>query len=99
MEDVRKVFEAQRGWARGALEERAGEFRGTGVPTLARVEVGVPHQRIVQVAQEVGAELIVIGTRGLSGLERFLLGSTADRVVRTAPCPVVTVREAKKGVS
>jgi nucleotide-binding universal stress UspA family protein len=45
------------------------------------------------VATDEGVDYIVIGTEGRGGLERALLGSVADRVVRTAPCPVVTVRQ------
>jgi nucleotide-binding universal stress UspA family protein len=92
--EVRKVFDAQREWASRALEERAAEMRGGGTPTLARVVVGAPHQAIVEVAKEIGAELIVMGTHGRGTIERFFLGSVADRVVRSAPCAVVTVREA-----
>lgn len=92
--EVRKVFEAQREWATHALEERAAETRGAGIPTLARVVVGTPHQAIVEIAKDVRAELIVMGTHGRGGIERFFLGSVADRVIRSAPCPVLTVREA-----
>jgi nucleotide-binding universal stress UspA family protein len=54
---------------------------------------GVPHQEIVALARDERADLIVIGTHGRGGINRALLGSVADRVVRLAPCPVLTVRE------
>jgi nucleotide-binding universal stress UspA family protein len=56
--------------------------------------VGEPAERIVAKAREVGADLIVLGTHGRGGIERILLGSTAERVAATAPCPVLTVRSA-----
>ncbi|MBI2877202.1 MAG: universal stress protein [Candidatus Tectomicrobia bacterium] len=56
------------------------------------VRQGVPYEEILKVAQEVEASLIVICTRGLTGLEHLILGSTAERVVRMAECPVMTVR-------
>ncbi|MFW6050154.1 MAG: universal stress protein [Myxococcota bacterium] len=54
---------------------------------------GTPHEEIVRRAREDGAEMIVVGTHGRSGLEHLLLGSVAERVVRTAPIPVLTVRK------
>jgi nucleotide-binding universal stress UspA family protein len=54
--------------------------------------VGVPWQEIVRLAVEEHADMIVMGTQGRTGLERLLLGSVAERVIRQAPCPVVTVR-------
>ncbi len=57
------------------------------------VRVGTPYHEIVQVAQETKADLIVIATHGYTGIRHVLLGSTAERVVRHAPCPVLTVRE------
>lgn len=95
MREVRRVFEAQREWAQQTLEERAAEIRGAGVATVVRLAVGAPHDEIVAAAQDEGADLIVIGTHGRGGLERFFLGSVTDRVIRTAPCPVLTVRETK----
>jgi nucleotide-binding universal stress UspA family protein len=53
---------------------------------------GVPHEEIVNKATESGAELIVLGTHGRKGLDHLLFGSTAERVVRNASCPVLTVR-------
>ena len=95
MREVKAVYEAQRKWATEALEARAAAIRPQGPPTRWRLERGVPHEEIVSVATADGADLIVMGTRGLSGLERFFLGSVADRVIRTAPCPVLTVRGPK----
>jgi nucleotide-binding universal stress UspA family protein len=91
--EIRRVFEAQRQWARERLEERATGCRGAGVPTLALVLSGVPHQAIVNVAETEAADLIVMGTHGRGGFARWFMGSVADRVVRTAMCPVMTVRE------
>lgn len=53
---------------------------------------GVPCEEILSKAEALGASLIVIGTHGRSGLDRLLFGSTAERVVRQASCPVLTVR-------
>jgi universal stress protein A len=54
---------------------------------------GVPEREINQLADEDNIDLIVIGTHGRSGMSHFLLGSTAERVLRHAPCPVLVVRE------
>jgi universal stress protein A len=59
----------------------------------ADVAIGHPADTIVRVAQERGADLIVMATRGRTGLQHVLLGSVAERVVRLAPCPVLTVRK------
>ena len=53
---------------------------------------GRPSQRIVEYATNQGADLIVMGTHGRGGLDRLLLGSVAERVVRSAPVPVMTVQ-------
>jgi nucleotide-binding universal stress UspA family protein len=59
-----------------------------------RLEQGDPGSEIVRVAKEVGADWIVIGTHGRTGLLRLVLGSVAEQVLRKAPCPVLTVRSA-----
>lgn len=59
---------------------------------LQRVERGRASAEIVRVAGEEKADLIVIGTHGYTGMAHVLLGSTAERVIRKAPCPVLTVR-------
>jgi nucleotide-binding universal stress UspA family protein len=57
------------------------------------VREGSPRPMILQVAADVGADLIVMGTRGRSGLAHVLFGSVAEHVVRHSPIPVLTVRE------
>jgi nucleotide-binding universal stress UspA family protein len=99
MREVQSVFESQRQWARQALEERATACRAAGVPTLARVLPGVPHEVIAATAESEAADLIVMGTRGRGGFSRWFLGSVADRVIRTAVCPVMAVRESERGGS
>jgi nucleotide-binding universal stress UspA family protein len=58
----------------------------------AHLRVGRPDEQIVALAEEMGAGLIVMGSRGLGGLRRLLMGSVSDSVVRHAHCPVMIVR-------
>jgi nucleotide-binding universal stress UspA family protein len=93
IETARKVRDGARKWAESALEDLVGKARAAGLSARAVVRTGVPHQEIVALAEDERADLIVIGTHGRRGINRALLGSVADRVVRLAPCPVLTVRE------
>ncbi len=77
--------------AQGALDLLRDSVRGRGVAVTTVLRQGQPAEAIVERAQEIHAELIVIGTHGRSGFRRFLLGSTAERVVRTATVPVLSV--------
>ncbi len=87
---VRKEWEdAAR--TRLAREARAAERRG--VPAAELLKWGRPSDTIVETAVALRASLIVVGTHGRSALEKFLLGSTAERIVRRSPIPVLTVRE------
>ncbi|NTU42863.1 MAG: universal stress protein [Nitrospirales bacterium] len=54
---------------------------------------GVPYEEVLKFSQEEGINLIVIGSHGRKGIDRVLFGSTAERIVRNASCPVLTVRE------
>lgn len=81
--------------ARGEEElRRQLERLGAGGPDLAgfKVEIGAPHRILVRTAEEIGADLIVVGATGSGPFAAELLGSTADRVLRKAPCPVLIVR-------
>jgi nucleotide-binding universal stress UspA family protein len=64
-----------------------------GVEAQPLLRIGNPYDEIVNAAKEIRADLIVIGSHGHAGLERFLVGSTAERVVQYAPCPVLVVKK------
>ncbi len=70
------------------IEELAQD---TPMPIRALVEEGRVSSTIVEVSEREGCDMIVIGTHGRSGFRRFVLGSVAEAVVRTAGCPVLTV--------
>ena len=53
---------------------------------------GIPYEEILKKAEEEQVGMIILGTHGRTGIDHFLFGSTAERVVRTAACPVLTVR-------
>ncbi|MEW6719668.1 MAG: universal stress protein [Thermodesulfobacteriota bacterium] len=73
----------------------AAHFQG--MPAVAtRIVSGVPYREIVRLAREEGTGLIVIGTHGRTGVEHVIFGSTAEKVVRMAPCPVLSVRQAER---
>jgi nucleotide-binding universal stress UspA family protein len=74
------------------LDRLAGRVRSAGVPVSTRSVVGPNDAEICRYAEEMGADLIVMGTHGRTGLRHVLLGSVAEKVVRRAPCPVLTVR-------
>ena len=58
-----------------------------------KVRAGLPAHEIVEAAKEMDVDLIIIATHGYTGWKHFCIGSTAERVVRAAPCPVLVVRE------
>ena len=76
------------------LRALSASSQAAGSPTIgSTVRSGLPAHEIVETAKEVDTDLIVIATHGYTGWKHVLLGSTAERVVRTAPCPVFVVRE------
>lgn len=64
---------------------------GAGVPVVVATAFGGAAHEIARYAREHGIDLIVVGTHGRTGMSRALLGSVAERVIRTAPCPVLAV--------
>ncbi|MBL0225223.1 MAG: universal stress protein [Geobacteraceae bacterium] len=56
------------------------------------VVAGIPYEEVLRKAEETGASLIVLGTHGRTGIDHLIFGSTAERVVRSATCPVLTIR-------
>ena len=75
-----------------ATEFLAPFIRDATIPIEKSVLKGRPGKVIVEAAADRGADLIVMGTHGRSGFDRLIMGSVTDRVLRSAPCPVVVVR-------
>lgn len=81
---------------REGAEKMMADFCETHVKGIKDVETviipGIPYEEIIATAEEKKADLIVLGTHGRSGLDHVLFGSTAEKVVRKSPVPVLTVR-------
>lgn len=78
----------------GRLKGLVSVVRKAGVDRVnSTVRTGLAAFEIVEAAKELDADLIVIATHGYTGWKHFAIGSTAERVVRAAPCPVLVVRE------
>jgi len=87
------------GWIQSVREEETRKLAALAEKVRAeagRVETlfktGMPHEEIVKSAEEIPADLIVLGTHGRGGVAHMLLGSVAERVIRRARCPVLTVK-------
>jgi nucleotide-binding universal stress UspA family protein len=85
--------------AREALETLAGDHEPHPGPINVHVLAGNAARDIVEFADEQGADLIVMATHGRTGLERFLIGSVAEKVVRRARCPVFTLKTFGKSLA
>ena len=87
-------FVADSSWREGVdaeLASQVGPAERAGLRASGDVREGHPATETVRAAQELGADLIVMGTHGRTGFQRFVLGSVAETVLRRAPCPVLTV--------
>jgi len=89
-ENVYNVLYQEGKDAINAVQKRA---KKSGIKFTGSVQEGNPAMEIVKYARENKVDIIVVGTLGRGGLSRFLLGSTAEKVIRTAPCPVLVVRQ------
>lgn len=86
---------------RGLLEEEGKKAlkvvenlaSSAGVKHKTLLREGVPSEDIIKFAKEEGIDLIAMGTAGRHGLDRLLLGSVTEKVVRTSPCPVLVIRK------
>ena len=83
--DLREVAE-------GVLARHAGLAQSDGVDVETHAREGDPAEVLIDVAEQVGAELIVVGARGLTGLARWLLGSVSTKLSQHASCDVMIVR-------
>lgn len=77
---------------RERLTRTAGDLAEKGIEVACQVTSGVPYLEILRMAEELHADMIVMGTHGRSGLVHLMIGSVAERVVRKAPCAVLTVK-------
>jgi nucleotide-binding universal stress UspA family protein len=94
--DTTELEKAARGNATRVLETAvaaASDILGAGGPTVSgEVLFGSPESRIVETAEQMHADLIIVGSHGYNRWERLLLGSVSDSVVHHAPCSVLVVR-------
>ncbi len=83
--------------AKSELKELAESEIGDSLEYNIHIKTGKPFMEIIETASELDVDLIIIATHGHTGVEHLLFGSTAEKVVRKAPCPVLTLREPIKG--
>jgi nucleotide-binding universal stress UspA family protein len=98
-ETYQQALEAVKGEAQKVLDEQVRKVQEAGGSVKqAHFRIGERRdQAIIHLAEELGAGLIVMGSRGLGGVRRSLMGSVSDSVVRHAHCPVMIVRPEKQG--
>ena len=96
--DLERIKQQARTWALEYLERLATDVRQQGITAQAVAIDGRPHVEIPQFAETNQVQLIVMSTRGQSGLSRWLMGSVADRVVRGATVPVLLVRTRREEI-
>ena len=92
-EALERFSAAGREWA-ALLEQWASAGRAAGCKVRTMLRVGVPYREVVAAAKDERADLVLLATHGHGQIHRLLVGSVADRVIRMAPCPVLTVKEA-----
>ena len=93
-EVMRSVLEQAEGEANSFLEEQAKQVGASGGKVAeTHLRAGEPDKEIVRLSEELGVGTIVMGSRGLGGLRRALMGSVSESVVKLAHCPVFVVRE------
>ena len=94
---VRKLYEQIEEVSRELLRKQSWRVKAAGGAVAgAHLRMGEVDLEIVALAEELGADLIVMGSRGLGGVRRALMGSVSDSVVRHAHCPVLVVRPEKE---
>jgi nucleotide-binding universal stress UspA family protein len=87
---MRKLLEEEGNKALATVERIAKE---NDVKFSVSIKEGIPSEDIIKVSEEENIDLIIMGTAGRAGLNRFLLGSVAEKVVRSAQCPVMVIHK------
>ena len=93
VDQIKSYESAAEQQAKENLEGVLEKLQSKGVKVEAYLQTGYPFEQIIEVASRLEVDLIVIGSHSHPGLMRLLLGSTAERVVQHAPCPVLVVKE------
>lgn len=94
----REVYEEEQRQTREVLDAQVRKIEASGGRVQkAHQRSGRPDRQILDLADDLDADLVVIGSRGLGGLRRALMGSVSDSVVHHAHCPVLVVREKEDG--
>jgi nucleotide-binding universal stress UspA family protein len=94
--EVPEIRDRLKGEADGALKKAASRCSSAGVQATTEVVNGLPARTIAQTAKTQAIDLIVMGTHGRGAFAHMMLGSVAERVVRIAPCAVLTVRDSSR---
>ena len=91
-DSVAGVFDALEDAGRSAIDDVVSQAKAAGVDTIeGAVAQGTPHRALLDYAAENGVDIVVMGTHGRTGVDRYLLGSVTEKVVRLSDVPVLTV--------
>jgi len=88
---VAMLLDDQRKLGREQLEGLAAKLKKRGIKLRTVLQEGTPYERIVDTAKRLKANLVIMATHGRTGLTHLLMGSVTEKVVRLAPCPVLTL--------
>jgi universal stress protein A len=91
-----ELLNEQMGSARAQLARLEQQYAKRRIKLRALLQTGTAYEAIVDTAKQIKADLIAMATHGRTGVSHLLLGSVAERVVRTAPCPVLTLRPGQR---
>jgi nucleotide-binding universal stress UspA family protein len=91
--EVEEAREQAKGFYSKIMEEAAASLKRQGLSADVRIDFGKPGDVILRVAEELGADLVVLGTNPHSALRRRVLGATVDKVVDHAHCSVLVIRQ------
>ena len=94
--DIVEIEKQHRQKATERLETYAKELRAHGLEVEIEVAQGIPHHELIEIAKKREVDMIVVGTHGRGFVSHAILGSTAERIARAAPCPLLVVRDPRK---
>ncbi|MFC6731631.1 MULTISPECIES: universal stress protein [unclassified Haladaptatus] len=90
--DVALIIDSLQAHGERAVADIEAQAVEEGVVVETTIETGSPHREILRYVEDNDIDLVVMGTHGRTGLGRYLLGSVAEKVVRSSPAPCLTVR-------